>query len=223
MPYIPSTIHTANMPFSGTVVGAPARPVFITIAQQAGGESTDLPRLLAEKLNAASSHSAHWLTWDEELIDKVSADSHIPADLIQSLETSGHSWLDDLLTGISGRPDEQLVFDRVRDAIRDLAAAGHAILIGHGSIFLTRDMPGGVNVRLIAPYELRVENIAKRFGLTPARAVKHMNQLDRQRSKFFHRFFPDLSLSPEMFDAEFNTARLKPAQIISAILGMLPA
>ncbi|HSU66574.1 MAG TPA: cytidylate kinase family protein [Tepidisphaeraceae bacterium] len=222
--YIPKTIHTANMPYGDADLPATKPKTvyrFLTIAQQVGAESADLPRKLADALNAHSQGGPPWLTWDDELIDKVSTDSQIPSDVILSLETSGHSWLDDLLGGIAGRRDEVAVFHRVRDTIRTLAQSGHAILVGHGSTFLTRELPTGRHIRLIAPEQTRIENVARRFALSPSQSIKHMHQLDRERTAFFARFFPDRPLAPDLFDAELNTARLSQQQIIAAILAML--
>lgn len=225
--YIPKTIHTANMPMlePATPARRPAGEVtFVTIAQQVGAESADLPRRLAERLTRrdGGGDGGTWLSWDEELIDKVSADSHIPADVIQSLETSGHSWLDDLLGGIAGRTDAVAVFHRIRDTLRKLAETGRAILVGHGSNYLTRDVPGGLHIRLYAPQEVRVEHVARRFDLTQARALKHMRQLDRERAAFFGRFFPGQPLEPELFSAELNTAVLNERQVVEAVLAMMP-
>jgi hypothetical protein len=226
--YVPKSIHTANMPIpephapSRRAAGGGVR--FITVAQQVGAEAADLPRRLAERLTArdGGGDGGTWLSWDEELIDKVSADSHIPADVIQSFETSGHSWLDDLLNGIAGRTDHLAVFHRVRDTVRALAEQGRAILVGHGSVYLTRDLPGGLHVRLYAPQAARVERVARRFDLTPPRALKHMRQLDRSRSAFFARFFPDQPLTFDLFSAALNTSVLDERQVIEAILAMMP-
>lgn len=224
--YIPKSIRTANMPVADPSQSFGRRAAvlpFVTIAQQVGAEVPDLPRKLAERLTArdGGGEDGTWLSWDEELIDKVSADSHIPADVIQSLETSGHSWLDDLLGGIAGRTDEVAVFHRVRDAVQKLAQDGRAVLVGHGSTHLTRDLPGGLHVRLYAPQPVRVEKVARRFDLTATRALKHMRQLDRGRAAFFARFFPDQPLAPELFSAELNTAALNERQVIDAIVAMM--
>src|SRR5579864_5391183 len=97
------------MPFSSREIPAPSVPTvrpFITIAQQVGAECHSLPQRLAEVLIAADRQGPAWSHWDQELVEKVSTGRNIPAQLITSLETSGHSWLDDLLTGISGRTDQ---------------------------------------------------------------------------------------------------------------------
>ena len=197
-------------------------PRFITIAQQPGAEAAELPRRIADALNAQQPGEIPWLTWDEELIDKVSADSHLPSDVIQSFETSGHSWLDDLLAGILGRTDEAPVFAHVRDTVRTLAQAGRAIIAGQSAVHLTGDLPGGLHIRLVAPQTKRIENISRRFDLTRARARKHIAELDRRRTAVLQRFFPDQPPAAERVAAELNTARLNERQLVAAILAMLP-
>ena len=224
--YFPASVRTANLPMAGR---PPAAPVsrslrrFITIAQQVGAECPSLPGKLAQTLSAIDPLGPAWSHWDQELVEKVSASRHVPTELITSLETSGHSWLDDLLTGLSGRTDEVVIFHAVRDTIRDLASTGRVILVGHGSVYITRDLPGGTHVRLIAPYELRVKNVAERFALSNREAERYMRRLDRQRAVFFHRFWPDRPLVAELFTAELNVAELDEQQLIGAIVAMSAA
>ncbi|HSV16670.1 MAG TPA: cytidylate kinase family protein [Tepidisphaeraceae bacterium] len=229
--YVPKTIHTANMPYREPALPeAPPVQPFVTIAQQAGAESPALARRLTEMLSAreprssasSSSSPAAWSHWDQELIEKVSADSQIPADLISSLETSGHSWIDDLLAGVFQRPDDLVIFHRVKDCIRDLARAGHVVLVGHGSVFMTCDLPGGVHIRLIAPLRVRARNVAARFGLSYDQALRKMRRIDRQRRTFFRRFWPNQPLSPQIFSAVLNTALLDEDRLLRAIAAMLP-
>lgn len=221
--YVPKGIHTANMPYipPRSVAEAPSVLPFITIAQQIGAEIPNLPQRLAEILNGRASSGPAWSHWDRELTTKVSQDSRIPAELIESVEASGHSWLDDMLNAIAGRVDEVVIFHRIRDAVRAVAQSGHAILIGHGSAYFTRDLPGGLHVRLIAPMPLRVSRAAERFHLTPEKASRHIRQIDRQRQNFFSQFGVRNPLDPQMFSAVLNTADLDENRICNAIVAML--
>ena len=223
--YLPRGVRTAEMAMDDLGRAAPAQPQlrpFITIAQQVGAECPSLPPRLAEALNATASRAPAWSHWDQELVERVSHVRGIPPGLVAALENSGHSWLDDLLTGLAGRTDEVVIFHGIRDAVRDLARGGRVILVGHGSVYMTRDLPGGLHVRLIAPLEHRVANTATRAGLSPHDARRHMRNLDRQRAAFFSRFWPDRPLVAEMFAAVLNVADLDAEQLARAIVAMLP-
>ena len=172
-------------------------------------------------LNQRSPSTVSWSHWDQELIDKVSADSRIPPELIASLDTSRHSWIDDILTGVSGRPDEILVFHRLKETIRGLAQSGHAILVGHGSTYMTRGLAAGTHVCLIAPMKFRLENLAARYSVSPREASRYLRRFERRRRAFFARFSPS-TLAPEMFAAVLNVAELDQERLARAIMAMLP-
>jgi hypothetical protein len=222
--YQPKEVHIANMPSAEVRGDSPpsiVRP-FITIAQQIGAESSSLPHRLAEVLNHRNVHATQWSHWDQELIAKVSTENQFPAELITSLETSGQSWVDSLLSGISGRPDEMIVFQCLKDVIRRLAAGGHVILVGHGSTFMTRDLPAGLRVRLIAPTNFRIKALAMRFNCPLDEASRRMRRLDKQRSAFFGRFWPGRPLAPDLFAAVLNAAELDEERLVQVIAAMLP-
>ncbi len=214
------------MPMSGgqpTPRKPPLANPFITISQQAGAECFSLPQRVAQTLTAIDPTGGAWSHWDQELVEKVSQSQHIPAQLITSLELSGHSWIDDMLTGISGRTDEMVIFHAIKQVVRELAQGGRVVLVGHGSVYLTRDLPGGLHVRLIAPMAIRTRNVAARFQIPPEKAVRRMRRLDRQREAFFNRFWPGLPLSAEMFAATLNIEKLDEDRLTQAIVAMLPA
>lgn len=224
--YLPKGVRTANMPMSGGQP-APSRKSltqsFITISQQTGAECFSLPERVAQILTALDPTGPAWSHWDQELVEKISQSQHIPAQLINSLELSGHSWIDDMLTGISGRTDEMVIFHAIKQGVRELARGGRVVLVGHGSVYLTRDLPGGLHVRLIAPMAIRTRNVAARFQIPPEKAMRRMRRLDRQRQAFFNRFWPDTPLSAELFAATLNTKELDEDQLTRAIVALLPA
>jgi len=198
----------------------PIRP-FISIAQQVGAECVSLPQRLADVLNEGS-RAPKWSHWDQELIEKVSTDSKIPAELIASLDTAAYSWVDDILCGISGRPDELIVFHRLKEAFRELACSGHVILVGHGSTYMTHDLATGLHLRLIAPMDFRIEKLAARLNLPAHKAAQRLRRLDKRRKAFFTRFWPGRPLGPETFAAVINIAELDEERVTRAVVAMLP-
>jgi hypothetical protein len=150
------------------------------------------------------------------------AGGQITAELIGALETGRYSWIDGLLSSLSRTPDEMLVFRRLKEAARSLALAGNNILVGHGAVYLTRDRPGGVHVRLIAPVPFRVANLAKSLHQPQPQALRSLRLLDRRRSSFFGHYWPGLPMTPELFAATFNTAQLDEERLLRSIAGMLP-
>jgi cytidylate kinase len=203
-----------------------AIPPFVTISRQAGAGAKPLATHLAERLNSLAGESCPWTSWDRELVEKVAADHHLSRELIESLTEHSRSWLDRVMADVSSSaasqmPDDFRVYHRVAETIRAVAQAGRAIIVGRGGMCVTRDMPGGLHVRLIAPFEHRVKEFARRNSIARAEAENAVRRIDRGRERFYRQFFPTGRLSPEHFSVTFNTSRLSEAQIVEALFTML--
>ena len=148
----------------------PVRPApFITISRQAGAGGRSLAQGLVRRLNDAHPGILPWTVWDNELVHKVAEENHLPENLVASIEDRRPSWLHEALSGIAfeddpANPDEFKVYRRVAVAIRALARMGRVILVGRGGAFVTRELPGGIHLRLVAPLKDRVAHYGIKDG-----------------------------------------------------------
>src|SRR5688572_12633128 len=173
----------------GATQSCPKQPApFITISRQAGAGGRTLARALERRLNEVDPGERPWTTWDKELVQKVAIDQHIPASLIESLESevARPSWLEEFLAalGTSGGGadlDEYQLFRRVAITVRTLALVGRCILIGRGGVYATSDLPGGIHVRLVAPLAHRIAHMAKLRNLSEKDAANEVHRIDRER------------------------------------------
>jgi cytidylate kinase len=210
---------------AGRLAAPPVEP-FITISRQAGAGGRTVARLLADRLNIVNPGERPWAVWDRELVEKVSVEQHIPESLVESLEHP-RPWMEQFLAGLSPREDpeqkdEFLVYRRVATTVRGLARAGRAIIVGRGGVYATSDLPSGVHVRLIAPLDRRVANMARLRNMSPERATAEVRRLDRDRDAFHHRYWRGKALVPEVFTVTLNTAAMTDEQMIACILPLIP-
>ena len=201
---------------------------FVTISRQAGAGGRTLARALAERLNEPAPADRHWAVWDRELVEKVAAEEHIPADLVESLELQGppRSAFLEFLASLSARNDasdldEFQVYRRVAHTVRGLARAGNAIIVGRGGVYATADLPGGIHVRLVAPLRVRVALMANFLNVTEEQAAREVLRIDRYREAFHHRYWPDKALLPEIFTLTLNTAAIDEAQMVDCVLPLI--
>ena len=207
---------------------APPQP-FVTISRQAGAGGRTLARALADRLNASDPADRPWTVWDRELVEKVSQEQHIPASLVESLETGvpRRTAFQDFLASLSARNDaadldEYPVFRRVAGAARVLARAGRAIIVGRGGVYATADLRGGVHVRLVAPLEDRVTHMARVLNCGEAAAAQQVGRIDRYRESFHRRYCHDQALLPEIFTITLNSARMTDEQMVRCVLPLIP-
>jgi cytidylate kinase len=201
---------------------APPEP-FVTITREHGTDAWRLARELVDALNATlpASDEHLWTGWDRELVEKVAADHNLSKELIDSLEESDRSWLTDMLQAMSSDDqayvDEARIYHGVAQTIRALAQAGRVVIVGRGSVFITRQMPGGIHVQLVAPWETRVQNIMKMRNMSRADADAHIRQLDRARQNFLNRHWPSQKLTSDLFDLTINVGKVPMAAAVEMI------
>ncbi len=219
------SIRSTGVPTLRTT--APPRVLpFITVSRQAGAGGNSLAEVLVKRLNARlPEDDRRWQSFDRELVEKVAADHHISAQLIDSLEEASHSWLADFFSGMSmcddASPSEMTVFHKVCATVRALAQAGRVILVGCGAGFIAADMPGGVHVRLVAPFERRVAMMARLLGSSREAAAAEVRRRDWNRQSFFARYWPGRPLNAEQFTMTLNSAEMTEEQMATAVMAMV--
>jgi hypothetical protein len=181
---------------------------------------------LGARLNELDPGHLPWTVWDNELVERVAAEHHLPKRRVAALEDERPSWLEDALASlaISGgksAPDELAVFRRVGEAIRALAELGRVVIVGRGGAYVTRDMPGGLHVRLVAPLEFRIAATAEVQGISKAAAAAWVRDKDASREAFYRRHWPTRPVAPERFSMLLNAAALSIPQQVGAIVGAL--
>lgn len=208
-------------PRAGAQPPPPAEP-FITLSREPGAGAWSLAQQLVQCLNADDPAGRPWTAWDRELMEKVARDYHLSTQLIDSLEEANHSWLTEFLSGLSSadvpeQADEARIYGRMVATIRALAQAGRVVIVGAGSVFVTRPMPGGIHVRLVAPLEKRIEFMAHTCNMTPKAAAARIKEMEHNRQVFFRRYWPKEAIAPESFALTINTATLSTETIIDLL------
>jgi len=208
---------------------ASSRPVlptpFITISRQAGAHGRTVAAELVKQLNDREPDSPPWTLWDDQLVERVAHDEHLPAHKVASLEDIRPSWLGEALGALmvtSSPVEEMTVYHRMSATIRTLVAKGRVIIVGRGAVFVTDGVPGGIHVRLVAPTDRRIEWAARERHLDPKAAVEWVRKTDDARTAFYHRHFPGRPFVPEAFTATYNTAAATVEQLAQSILALVP-
>jgi cytidylate kinase len=197
---------------------APALP-FVTISRQAGAGGRTLARQLVARLNEIDPGERPWKAWDRELVERVAAEHHIPEALVDSLEHP-RGWVEDFLASLSDQQylDEFQVYRRVVVAMRALALAGRAVIVGRGGVYATSDLPSGVHLRLVAPQKDRLARIAQQRNTSEGIAKNELQRLDQEREAFHRRYWPRQALLPEIFSLTLNTSALTESQLVACVL-----
>jgi cytidylate kinase len=199
---------------------------FVTLSREPGTGAPALAESLASALNEQDPAEQPWTCWDRELVEKFSADHHLSQRLVESLQEREHSWLSDFFAGIGGsdspdHADEPRIFRGVATTVQALASTGRVIIVGRGGVFLTRRLPGGVHIRLVAPLEFRIERYAKLRQISSRAAADELREITRRREAFYRRYWPGEPIRPELFHAMINVARVSQQTIVQMVVALV--
>jgi cytidylate kinase len=220
---VPIPVHPGELPEPPPP--PPPRP-FITISREPGAGALTFARQLVDELNSSDPGDRPWSCWDRELVQKVADDLHLSSQLIDSLEEANHSWFSDFLNSLSfadegSFADEARIYRRVVATIRALAQAGRVVIVGRGGVFVTRNMPGGIHLRLIAPFEKRVEFMAAQLHFSREAAAAYIKQLDKNRRAFLARYWPKEVMTDETFTLVINSAAVKMETMVDIVKSLV--
>lgn len=183
----------------------------IVISREPGSGGRFVAQRLAERLGFA--------LCDKQILEELATRAKVPKDFlamlderpVKALELLGAS----LLRGVSLTPQD---YERLlKSGLRAMLELGSIIIVGRGAIFLAK--PGkALRVRIVAPRQLRLENFARYYQLSPQQAAERLEQIEKERAEFLRRFFGQEEARAECFDLALNTECLSVEACVDLVL-----
>jgi cytidylate kinase len=170
---------------------------FITISRECGVDAGEIAALVADKCGCK--------LLDRELLDELAENLHLPRIALEFVDEKTASWFHEMF----GKwLDKQLVtqaeyVSRLGRIV--LLAAQHepTIFVGRGAQFLL-PRGAGLTVRIIAPSKNRIQRVVARSLCSRHEAVRFIQETDKGRADFVHRYFHADVANPELYDMVVN-------------------
>lgn len=204
--------------------GAPTDPPpFITLSREAGAGATALGQELVTLLDrAAAENTTRWALLDRDLLDQALKHHSLPATLAEYLPEDRVSEIRATIGELVGlHPSLWQLEQKVAEAVLQLAHVGHVILAGRAAHLITRDLSGGLHVRLVASRDIRIARTAQARHCDRADAARHVDAQDEARRRFVRANFDADLDDPHAYDLVINTDHLSAraaAEIVVAAL-----
>jgi cytidylate kinase len=197
--------HWSDKKNSVDMKGKRSRP-FITISREYGCLGYSAGEALAKILNSAYKPELRWTVFDRHILDRLMKDMNLAYKLLETLtEDSRTSMADYIRITFTKYPPEAVIYKKLVEAIRIIAANGHAIIVGRVGNVITSDMPRGYHVRLFASRQQKIENIKNQFNISAGEAKKLLEKKGEAREKFILRRLKVDMNAPSIYDVMINT------------------
>ncbi len=193
---------------------------FITISRESGAGGHTLASAI---LNEMSHHSdptlEGWHMCDQELCRRVSEEPGLKVTMKNLLVAEYKPLIEDFLEQlIVGVTPQDAVVKKMFEIVRKLALLGKVIVVGHGGACLTRDLPGGIHLRLVAALPSRIKRMSKLLQVSELRAGEIVHEQDKGRATLIRNFFNKDISNPLLYDMVWNTDCVSVEEIARSVL-----
>lgn len=198
----------------------PAGRPFITISREAAAGATALGQQLVALLNEQMRiEGRSWIFFDGDLITHALTKHNLPERLAEYLPEDRISEIKALIGELVGlHPPVWELEQKVSEAIFHLADLGCVILTGRASNLITRSLPGGFHVRLVASMSARVQRMMKIKNCDAIAAKNSLLSSDHARARYVRTNFQQDVEDPHNYDLVINTDRLTPLDVSQLVL-----
>ncbi len=195
---------------------------FVTVSRQYGAGGRTLAQTLIKELEKEPSKVLRkWGICDRDLCALLVRDPKLK-ESIRTLFTEEYlSETEALIHSLLGRSTfKPAAYKELFEIVHTLATFGKVVIVGRAGSCITRSLPQGVHLRLIASEESRIRRLNLDLqSVTRSEARKILQNNDRNRAQLVKRYFNQDIDDPLLYDALWNTDRVPFEEIAkSAIL-----
>jgi transposase-like protein len=189
-------------------------PFTITISREVGALGASTAAEVGRRLG--------WPVFDRDVIDKVAERLGRPAHRVEAVDERPGSWFEDCVFGLldGRRISSDAYLRHLIEVVRGLGVAGKCVIVGRGANFILAPETT-LSVRLVAQPKDRIENVARKYGITAAQAEEWMRTTDRERVNFVERSFDRDPADPLHYDLVLNVSRLSVDEAADVIIQTL--
>ncbi|MFQ5451000.1 MAG: AAA family ATPase [Nitrospinaceae bacterium] len=185
---------------------------FLTISRDLGCREEEILPLLEKTLG--------WKIYGRNLLDYVAARDNLSRSFIETLDEHRQQMVDQWVHYLihSGSILQEDYVVKISRLMKVIAAQESAIFLGRGSNYILEAKKEGLRIRLTAPLEQRIKNIAELRNIPEKKAETIVRETDQKRENFIRSYFGKNVHECFHFDLTFNTANITNEMICKTVV-----
>jgi len=182
---------------------APLSPLFpvVTISRQRGSGGGVIGQQVADRLG--------FVLFDSEIVDHVARSAELDRKIVMQLDEQSQRHIKEWTERVTLRQQfsARSYMVHLTKTILTAGEKGRAVIVGRGAHLLL-PVNRCFRVRVIAPWETRVDRLAAWTHVSRAEAEKIVAETDKQRTRFIRENFNQSDEDPMLYDLVVNTGEL---------------
>lgn len=184
----------------------------ITVSVEPGSGGTIVAQEIAKRLDFDYFH--------KDIIEGIAKSAKIRTSVIESLEKERMSGIEDFISSLV--KDHYIwpgiYLEHLLKVVSTIGKHGRAVIVGRGANFILPPEER-FSVRVVAPLEIRVQNIARHFATSEKNAMRRVIRRESKRRAFIRQSFNADISDPNNYDLTVNTGKIGTGPAVEAIIG----
>jgi cytidylate kinase len=102
-----------------------------------------------------------------------------------------------------------------------LANEGNVLIVGRGGNFILGDRADAIHIRIVAPLEMRIQNVMGGMEFSQTEAQKHITAVDKSKASYINNYFDADIADPINYSLVLNQAMIEPERAAKAIAALI--
>ena len=153
-----------------------------------------------------------------EIVQEVAKSVKISPEVIEKIEKDRLSGVEDLIASFV--PDRYLwpgmYLEHLERIVYAIGDSGKAVIVGRGANFILPPEKR-FSLRVVAPLEIRVQNIMEAYGVSEQKAMKRIKNRQEKRKAFIKKSFNADVEDPLHYDLVVNTGTVSIDEAVEAV------
>jgi cytidylate kinase len=192
------------------------REAVITVSMAPGSGGSKIAESVAQKLGYDYFH--------RDIIKEIANSAKLSTEVIDTLEKERLTGINDFIGMFVKKhylhPDTYVMY--LMKVVKTIAEHGHAVIVGRGANLIL-PVDKRISVRVIAPMDLRIQNVVKAFDCTEEEAKERIMTRQSRRKAFIHQAYPGDIGDPLGYDLVLHTGAMTIEAAVAAVVATVEA
>ena len=193
---------------------AEARMPVITVSSEPGSGGTIIAQEIAKRLD--------FDYFNRDIVEGIANSAEIRSSVIDTIEKERLSGIEDFIASLI--KDQYLYpgiyLQHLLKVVGTIGKHGRAVIVGRGANFIL-PVQERFSVRVVAPLEVRIQNVAREYGVSENDAKRRIIGRESRRRAFVRQSFHEDIADPLNYDLIINTEKLSIQSAVKAVLGTI--
>ncbi|MEI8203586.1 MAG: cytidylate kinase family protein [Bacteroidota bacterium] len=195
----------------------------ITISRSHGCNINSLTLKLKDALNEVKNDSKHpkWILINKEIIEHTATELKVkPNKVIELAQPIKTNIIEDVIFAFSNDICNVKTKTTIQNVVKSFADKGNLILVGRAGSSILHDYENALHIKIMAPKEWRIKNIAQIYNLPIKKAKERVEFIDEKRI-LFNSYFSKNKTDDQVYDLILNRMKLSDEIIVKTIVDLM--